>query len=245
MLLPDSRPDLDLAGLVQAYAYPEACRQGRPFVKATMVASLDGAVAGTDDSSRSLATPADRRVFALLRGLADVLLVGGGTARAERYRPTLPPGGVTGRRIAQRQSPSAAVAVVSRSLDLDERGPLFTDPARQTVVVTCEAAPGSRRRALSALVDVVVAGDAQVDLTAAVGALAARGLPRILCEGGPSLLGAVAAAGLLDELCLTWVPVVAGGPAGRVVDAPPLGLAMRLAHLLEERGTLLARWAHD
>ena len=89
-----------------------------------------------------------------------------------------------------------------------------------------------------------MAGDETVDPATALGALAGLGLRRVLTEGGPSLLGRWLEAGVVDELCLTTTPVVVGGDAGRVVSGPPVdaGVRWRLAHLLEDDGTLLARW---
>jgi riboflavin biosynthesis pyrimidine reductase len=86
-------------------------------------------------------------------------------------------------------------------------------------------------------------------------ALAVRGLPQVLCEGGPTLLAALAASGALDELCLTLSPVLAGPGPVRVLSSPLAGSAgpadqdalfpaqrLRLAQLLEEDGTLFARY---
>ncbi|HEU5152718.1 MAG TPA: dihydrofolate reductase family protein, partial [Iamia sp.] len=95
-----------------------------------------------------------------------------------------------------------------------------------------------------AVAEVVVAGEAEVDPTAAVTALGERFGARIgLCEGGPTLLGQVAAAGLLDELCLTIAPVLGGDPLPVSVTPPGAGLApMRLAHVAEAHGSLYLRY---
>jgi len=85
------------------------------------------------------------------------------------------------------------------------------------------------------------------DLKAAVGALAGRGHQRISCEGGPHLLAQLAGAGLLDELCLTVSPVLAGPGAGRILTGgPPMpgGGPQRftLAHAVADEGYLLCRY---
>jgi riboflavin biosynthesis pyrimidine reductase len=64
----------------------------------------------------------------------------------------------------------------------------------------------------------------------------------VLVEGGPTLLGAVAAAGVLDELCLTCSPLVVGGDGPRIAHGGPAELRLRAAHLLESGGLLLGRW---
>ena len=81
-----------------------------------------------------------------------------------------------------------------------------------------------------------------VDLPALLDRLHRRGFERVLGEGGPSLLRALLAAGLVDELCLTSVPTVVAGDGPRITDGPPLDVPLDLALLLEEEGTLLGRW---
>lgn len=248
MTLPDVMPGRlsgglpDDAELARLYAYPPA----RPWLRANMVASVDGAAA-VDGLSGGLSSPGDRRLFWTLRGLADVILVGAGTTRAEGYRPTrdkndawVPLGLRSGRPAAP------PIAVVSRSLDVDPGAPFIADaPAdARTIVITCASAPAPARSALSAVADVIVAGEHLVDLPAAVDELAARGLGRMLCEGGPHLLGQLASAGLLDELCLTVSPVLAGPGSPGILSGAPFASARRLslASVLEEDGALFCRY---
>jgi riboflavin biosynthesis pyrimidine reductase len=100
---------------------------------------------------------------------------------------------------------------------------------------------------------VVVAGQDTVPPSAAVQELASRGYRNILLEGGPALLRQVAEAGLLDDLCLTFSPVLEGGMAGRILAPPPAGgsrsgsgavaaAKLGLAHVLEDDGSLLCRY---
>jgi riboflavin biosynthesis pyrimidine reductase len=92
--------------------------------------------------------------------------------------------------------------------------------------------------------DVVVAGDDDVDLPAAVTALHERGLRRLLCEGGPTLLTALLRAGVVDELCLTTAPVLLGRAPTLLVEALPAPVDLRLLHLVDGGdGSLLTRWA--
>ena len=74
--------------------------------------------------------------------------------------------------------------------------------------------------------------------------LAHRGLDRVLCEGGPSLLGTLQAADAVDELCLTVAPVLVGGEAGRIAQGPP-GVhprRMALVGALQADDALLLRY---
>ncbi len=89
----------------------------------------------------------------------------------------------------------------------------------------------------------LVAGDDDVDLPDAVAQLAARGLARLHCEGGPQLLTALVRSSLVDELCLTLTPLLLGTAPALLtapLDAP---LPLRLAHLVHaDDGVLLARY---
>jgi riboflavin biosynthesis pyrimidine reductase len=133
------------------------------------------------------------------------------------------------------------LALVSAELDLDPASPLFTGDER-TLVITTEASPERIRLRLADVADVIVTGDTEVDLGDARKELETRGLQRVLCEGGPSLLGAVTAAGCLDELCLTVAPVIVGGDAARIVAGPSADAGLRLAHVLEEDGFLFTSY---
>ena len=244
-LYPTYGPVDGIPGLIEAYRYPSALDGA--YVRATMVASLDGAAWGTDRRSGSLSSPVDREAFAVMRGLADVILAGAKTVRAEGYGPAVTTTELAARRVADGQRPDPVIAVVSRTLDFDAGAPLFTEATDPTVVFTIERSPVDKRDVLSEVARVIVVGDKDIDVGAALDALADIGLPRVMCEGGPHLLGHVAAAERIDELCLTVSPLLAGGDAPRIVDgAPPLpGAAMALAHIIEDHGTLLTRWTRQ
>lgn len=240
------------ASLAALYAFPGLGAPPAHWLRANMVASLDGA-ATVDGRSGGLSGEADEQVFAMLRALADVILVGAGTARAEGYRPVRPDS--EGRRwswLREGRTPSAPIAVITRALDLDTDGPLIAGapPHARTIVITTESAPQQRRTAAARTAEVVVAGEASVDLKAAVDALAERGHQRISCEGGPHLLAQLAGAGLLDELCLTVSPLLAGPGADRIVTG---GLPMpgggtqplTLAHTLADDGYLICRYVRQ
>jgi riboflavin biosynthesis pyrimidine reductase len=232
----------DLAGL---YAYPAHAEAGRPWVRASMIESADGAAA-VDGLSGGLGGPSDREVFGVLRALAGVILVGAATARAEGYRPAR----VAARWAALRdgRSRTPPIAVLSGRLDLDPAGALLAEApeAARTIVITSESAPADRRAELARHADVIIGGEHTVSAGAAVSALATRGYRDILAEGGPHLLGQLAAAGLIDELCVTISPVLAAGPAGRIIAGQGQASRLTLAHVLaDEHGYLLCRYLRD
>ena len=140
--------------------------------------------------------------------------------------------------------------MVTGRLDLDPGGPLITAaPAyARTIVITTASAPAARRDQLGRHAEIIIAGQDTVDLRTAVDALAERGHRRMLAEGGPHLLAQLVEAGLLDELCLTIGPQMAGPGADRIVAGAGTGsgfsgpLPLRLAHVLEDQGFLLCRY---
>jgi riboflavin biosynthesis pyrimidine reductase len=254
MLLPGSAVVGDLrtspADAVQAladlYAYP-APVPARGWVRANMVTTIDGSATGADGRSGSISREADRAVFSVLRGLADVVLVGAGTARAEGYRPAQARPEFAERRERAGQRAAPVIAVVTRSGNVPTGTGLFdagptAGGAPAAVAITCGAADVAALRHRLGAERVIVAGEDDVDPDIAVAQLVARGLRRVLLEGGPSLLGRTIAAGRLDELCLTASPVLAGGDGPRIAHGAPGGLPLRMAHLVECDGLLLGRW---
>jgi riboflavin biosynthesis pyrimidine reductase len=142
------------------------------------------------------------------------------------------------------QKSAPVLVLVSGRLDLDPESALFHGGVQRTIVVTHSSSDPVLRDRLSVVADVVVAGDTSVDIGAALDSLAARGVARVLCEGGPHLLGDLSATRRLDELCLTFAPRVVGGEAPRIIAGAGLDLSFGLAHLLEDDGTLFARYVH-
>ena len=230
--------ELDDAGLIEAYRLPA----GRSL-RVNFVASLDGAVA-VGGVSGGLGSPGDRRVFQLLRSLADAVLVGYGTAATEGYGPIAADSPVGRLRRDVGRPATAPIAVVSRRASLDPGSRLVTDAASPTVLVTCEAADVDRRSALAAAgVTVLVCGEDDVDLPLALDRLAGLGHAQVLCEGGPGLLRSALTAGVVDELDLSIAPALVGGEARLLGDALREVVRLELRSLLEEDGMLFTRYA--
>lgn len=205
------------------YAYPDV---DRAWVRVNFVSSVDGSAQGADGVSGTLGTDADQATFDLLRDLCDVVLVSAGTARAEDYGPV----------------DDGVLALVSRSLDVPER---LRVP--EVLVVAPADVDGDKIDALEAAgVEVLTTGDADIDWPAVLDELGRRGLRRVLCEGGPSLLGTLTTLDLVDELCLTLSPVLVAGEGRRIsVSDETTDVPLRLAHALDVEGTLLTRWVRD
>jgi riboflavin biosynthesis pyrimidine reductase len=195
-----------------------------PWLRVNFVATTDGAVQGPDGLSKSINNSADKRVFEALRELADVIIVGAGTVRAEGYRPNPKP-----------------MVVVSRSGEVPPS--LRERRGGELLMATCsQAAHLAETQALLGDDNVLVLGEYTPDLTAMRDELVDRGFADLLCEGGPHLTRDLLAAGLVDELCLTVVPRLVADVHLRMTAGPPVDVDLRLHALLEDDGTLLQRW---
>ncbi|WP_435206662.1 pyrimidine reductase family protein [Micromonospora sp. bgisy143] len=228
--------------LLSFYSYPEPLNA--PYIRANLASTVNGNVAAAGQSA-GIASHADRILFGRLRRLADVILVGAETVRAEDCRGARKRDDVRAFRLARGQSEVPPVAVVSASANLRPDSRLFTDTYVPPIVLTTEAAPKenvSRLRAAGG--DVLIAGETRLDIDRLNEIFAARGLMRVLCEGGPTLLGSLIAARAVDELCLTITPFVGGAQnlsAGPEVEPS----AMQLVSVLTSEGSLLLRYRRD
>lgn len=210
-------------------------------IRANMVTSLDGEAAFSG-RVRPLSGATDQALLRALRIFADVVLVGAGTVRAERYGPVA----LTDeyRRIRDRRGAAGPppIAVVTSTGALPEQARLEGTNPRPIVITTTEA----RNRVVGSGADIIAAGDRVVDLRAAVGALQERGMRHILCEGGPTLLAELVAADLVDELCLTVSPRFAGAQPQSSLTGPVTSLAvprsLSLAHALAHDDFLFLRY---
>jgi len=237
MLLPTPAERVDPA---DAYAVPGPHRR---HLRVNMVSSLDGAAA-VSGRVGVLTGPADQELLHLLRSLADVVLVGAGTVRAEGYGALEVDDDIRRRRMAAGQLPEPRLAILTHSIGLDLAGPVFAEGHNRPILVTARDAPADRVDQAREVADVVVAGEQEVDLGTALETLAAEGLPRIHSEGGPHVLAGLIAADLVDELCLTLSPTVTCGDEPRITAGPalqpPRGLT--LTQVLEEDDFLFLRY---
>ena len=238
-LLPEAAADVDL---LLAYGVPDEAGGERPFVRCNMISSFDGAVT-VNGRSGALGGTADRRIFAILRSFADVVLVGAGTARAENYGPVRLDDRLRGLRMARGQTAVPPIAVVTRSVNLDWSSPFFTAAEQRPIVFVTRDCENDRQRRGMEVAEVVVAGDARVDVRFVMGYFHDSGYRSVLLEGGPGLNGDVARAGLLDELCLTMSPRLVAGHGPRLLAGDELAQPLDLVvlHLLEQEGSLFYR----
>jgi len=212
----------------------------RPRVVATFVVSVDGRTA-VDGRSRELSDDGDRELHRTLREHADAVLAGTGTIAAEDYMRMLPAQQRRERRLAAGRSAEPLAVTVSRSGALPLQTRLFADPEAHVVVFT-PAAPDLPGVAASVTWEAL-----RTDLAGVLRTLRQNhGVQTLLCEGGPTLLGALLSENLVDELFLTIAPVLVGGDCGpAVVSGPPLEapLGLTLTGALQRGGSLFLRYA--
>lgn len=223
-----------------AYAYPTS---GEPYLRANMVSSVDGAAA-LEGKVGALTGPADQELLLTLRSLCDVLLVGAATMRAEGYGPVRVLPELQAARHDAGQLAAPRLAVLTRAIDVDLGSRPFTEAPERPIILTTELADREQVRAAEEVADVLVVGEESVDLRRAVDALAERGLTRILTEGGPSVLAALYASHLVDELCLAVSPLVAAGDFTRITSGPALASPqpVELAAVVEKDDFLFLRY---
>jgi riboflavin biosynthesis pyrimidine reductase len=195
-----------------------------PWFRLNFVATTDGAVQGPDGLSGSINNAADNRVFHALRDVADVIIVGAGTARAEGYRPNPKP-----------------MVVVSRSGQIPPS--LLERRGGDLMMATRGRAPYlEETRSHLGADHVLILGEYGPDLPRLRRELVGRGFQDLLCEGGPHLTRDLLASGVVDELCLTTVPRLIAAQHLRIAAGPPIDVRLQLHALLEDDGTLLARY---
>ncbi len=207
-----------------------------------MVATADGR-ATLGGRTQGISSETDRDLFHTLRTQVDAVMVGTATIALERYGPLARRPEVRSRRAALGLAEVPLACTASRTLELPVETPLFQDPESRIVVLT-----NSDREAPECEAQLVVErleGD-ELDLAAGVARLrTAHGVRAMLHEGGPTLLAAMLAPGLVDELFLTVSPMLVGGGEPAVVEGVALGQPRRMGLLsvLEHESYLYLRYA--
>ncbi|WP_419917731.1 dihydrofolate reductase family protein [Candidatus Poriferisocius sp.] len=206
-----------------------------------MITSADGATA-VDGVSGGLSGPEDREVFAAIRAVADFILVAAETVRREAYGPPRTSPGTAASRTLRSQAPRPRLAVVSRSLELDFTAALFDDHP-PPVLFTVTDPPAERLAEAGTVAEIHRLGTDRVDMEQAMRRMGRSGARVVLAEGGPSLNGQLLAAGLVDEVCWTISPALAGGDTHRMTrGAPPRLDRLRLVRVLAQNHTLFLRY---
>lgn len=211
----------------------------RPYVVVNMVSTLDGRAA-LEGNTRGLGSEQDRRLFHLLRAAGDALLVGAGTARIERYGEAVRTDELRAVRERHGLDPVQPTVIVSGRLLLPSDLPLLQSPGAPVIIAT---AADHDLEGVEADVVYERTGD---DLPLLLARLRSEhGIRSLVCEGGPTLLSYLLAAGLVDELFLSIAPKLSGGGDEPAVTTGPALLEPAHADLVwlcESDGELFTRW---
>ena len=183
-------------------------QEGRPLFHLKLASSLDGRIATASGESKWITGEAARADGQRLRATHDAILVGSGTAAADDPDLTCRLPGLAGR--------SPVRIVLDSKARLAPTSKLATTARQVPVWLVCtSAAPAASRKVLSEagveIVEVPAGGDGRVDVAAAAQALGARGLTRVLVEGGGQVAAAFLKAGLVDRISSYRAGLVLGG----------------------------------
>jgi len=243
-LHPDPAP-VTIERVAGSLGFADQAPADRPYLIANMVATADGR-STIGERSGPIGGDADHAFFHALRGQVDAVLVGTGTLRAERYGRLVRDPAAREARAGRGLKADPIACVVSRSGHIPFDIPLFQDPASTIALYTL---PGAMLEECPADVRVTRMQEGELGMGAALrGLRSEHGCRSVLCEGGPTVLAALLAEGLVDELFLTVAPVLAGGEGAlRILAGQPLPepVAMRLVWVLESDGDLLLRYRVD
>ncbi|MGI8414548.1 MAG: dihydrofolate reductase family protein [Solirubrobacteraceae bacterium] len=229
--------------LLSRLALGDRAPQDRPFTIANFVTTVDGH-ATFQGRSGPLGDEGDRAIFHGLREHVDAVLAGTGTLRIERYGRLLAQPERRRRRAERDVTPEPLACVVTRSGEVPTAIPLFEEPEARVLIfspIEIDTAGAV------AQVEVVHLDPGELTLTTVLRRLRRDHHVRaLLCEGGPTLFGALLAEGLVDELFLTLTPKLAGGgPEPTMSSGPALTELEPLSvqWLLERAGSLYLRYA--
>jgi riboflavin biosynthesis pyrimidine reductase len=241
-LFPERRR-VTVAELLGSVDLPLKPGRERPYTVANFVASADGRATFQGRSGKLGDDAGDRALFHGLREIADAVLVGTGTLRAERYGRLTRDPERRARRTDAGLAPEPLCAIVTRSGELPVGIPLFEEPESRIVVFSpTDFDPGG----CAADVQTVRLDPGELTLTTALRRLRSEyDIRLLLCEGGPTLFSALLHEALVDELFLTLAPKLTGGGGGpAVTNGPELAepATLALQWLLEHNGSLFLRY---
>ena len=237
-LYPDAVEDVDPDDVVNGERrdYPD----DRPWVVLNLIASIDG-VTAVGGQTASLSQAPDRAMFASLRAMADFVLVGAGTIRAEQYQAVGLDVQKTMARRQRGQTDVPRLAIVSRKAELDLASSVIT--GGHPLMYVTEHINSMRAMQAEVVSELVQSPGQKVSAQFIATDLFERGCALLLCEGGPSLASSLFDADVVDEVHLTIAPwLIGGGPAGLLPASIPRPRRYEMRGLMESQGMLFGRW---
>lgn len=188
--------------------------RNRPFVRVKLAMSLDGRTGLASGESKWITGEAARADVQRWRARSSAILTGSGTVLADNPRLTV--------RLPVGHEFSPPLRVVLDSHLNTPAGYHVLDGSAPTLVVHDSASDCADDR-YAHVEQVAVAKRCDgLDLREVLELLAGRGCNEVHVEAGPTLCGALFAAGLVDELLLYVAPVLLGDRARPLLKLPTL-----------------------
>lgn len=183
----------------------------RPFVSINMAMSADGKITSARREEPSFTSPRDKKTMDKLRAEADAILVGAGTLRADDPPLHVRDSEMKAYRRSLGKPESLLNVLVTASAKVDPGARIFRGGRDRCIVATVENVEAERIARLSEVAEVWTLGHGAVDLPALLSRLSARGIERLLVEGGGELNWGFFRDDLVDEVYVTVAPTVLGG----------------------------------
>lgn len=218
----DPFTDEGLSALLDAYEPPQP-----DWFRINLITSITGSAAGSDGTSETLTNRTDRRILGVVRGQSDIVLVGAESVRAEGYR--IPK--------------TTTLGIVTGSGDLSGHRIEAAETSRLVILCPERARVTAMTSLPGAQIVSVPDTDGRMTPRDILDATRSLGNRSIVCEGGPSLAAQFAAAGLVDEVCVTTSPQITGTTLPSFAERAFTPIPARLERLLvDESSALYARW---
>jgi 5-amino-6-(5-phosphoribosylamino)uracil reductase len=207
-----------------------------PELAVNFALTWDARATTRNHTRADFSSPDDKHRLQEIRSSGDAVMAGRGTVIAEKMRMRVPDALLQAERTARGLPPEPLRVLVSASGKIDPKWPVFAEPEGAPVIVfSTEKMPPEVRAALEGKATVYLLGKEELNLRAMLETLREKhGAKRVICEGGPALLRSLLEAKLVDELNVTFCPLIFGGlGAPTLTDARGIYLPATLEFRLE------------
>lgn len=187
----------------------------RPYVVVNIAMSADGKISTRERRQVKISGPADFSRVDKLKAECDAVMVGIGTVLADDPALTIKSPELVAERVKRGLPEQPARVVVDCRARIPLEAAILRRGNGRRIIACCEGSDALKRKALQEIAEVIVAGEDKVDLPALMDGLHRGGISKVMVEGGGTLIGALFAAGLVDEFITFIGNVVIGGK-----DAP-------------------------
>ncbi len=180
--------------------------------------TVDGKITTRENAPVDWTSREDKQHLLRMRALADAVVVGHSTLKADNVRLALPKGELRDERVARGQSPCPIRVIVSNAGRVDPNLRIFESTVSPIVIFSTTRMPRASQKLLREKATLHLSDTSQLDLVWMLQQLRTEYKVRtVACEGGAALFRSMLELGLIDQLNLTIAPLLFGGS-----DAPTL-----------------------